>query len=64
MFKSAKTSITITARRTEISDAKDVIAYVNQSTVDLFGAGYREIGRVFEMMYAKLIFQHSIMFRI
>lgn len=50
MFKSAKTSITITARRTEISDAKDVIAYVNQSTVDLFGACYREIGRVFQLM--------------
>ena len=51
MFKSAKTSITITARRTEISDAKDVVSYVNQSSIDLFGASYREIGQVFELMY-------------
>jgi hypothetical protein len=50
MFKSAQTSITITARRTEITDAKEIVNLVNQSTVDLFGPCFKEIGRVFELM--------------
>ena len=45
-------SIVTTARRTESLDAKEIIKFVNHSTIELFGPQVREPGRLFELMYA------------
>lgn len=50
MSKKLKGSIVSTARRTEPSDAKEIIKFVNQSTLELFGPGSKEVGKVYEIM--------------
>jgi hypothetical protein len=49
MSNRVNTSILIKARRTELSDAQDLIRFVNNSTTELFGpiAG---IGKIHELM--------------
>ena len=43
------TSILIKARRTELSDAQDLIRFVNSSTTDVFGP-IQGIGKIHELM--------------
>lgn len=43
-------SIITTARRTEASDAKEVVNFVNRSTLELFGPGCKEVGKLYELM--------------
>ena len=43
------TSISIKARRTELSDAQDSLKFANQSSQELFGL-IKEVGRVHELM--------------
>lgn len=46
----SNSSILTTARRTETIDAKEVIKFVNKSTLEIFGPNCREIGKIFEFM--------------
>lgn len=43
------TSIVIKARRTELTDAQEVIRFVNGSTIDIFGH-IKGIGKLHEFM--------------
>ncbi len=52
------TSISIKARRTELSDAHDALKFINQNTNDLFGL-INEVGRVHELMLVFLLFNDS-----
>jgi hypothetical protein len=47
----SKQLLVTTARRTESSDAKEVVKFVNRSTLELFGPNVRETGKLFEIMY-------------
>ena len=49
MSKKQGTVIT-TARRTEPSDAKEILRFINNHTVELFGPNCREIDRIYEFM--------------
>jgi hypothetical protein len=50
MSKRAQTSVVTTSRRTEASDAKEIVKYVNNYTLDLFGPACKEIGKIHEFM--------------
>ena len=46
----SKQLLVTTARRTESSDAKEVVKFVNRSTIELFGPNTKETGKLFEIM--------------
>jgi hypothetical protein len=50
MSKRAQTSIVTTARRTEPSDAKELVKYVTKYTQELFGPVVKELGKIQEIM--------------
>jgi hypothetical protein len=39
-----------TARRTETIDAKEIVKFVNKSTLEIFGPNCKEVGKLFEFM--------------
>jgi hypothetical protein len=46
----SNSSIMTTARRTETIDAKEVVKFVNKSTLEIFGSNCKEVGKLFEFM--------------
>ena len=49
-LKRSQSSIITMARRTESVDAKKILKFIDQSTLELFGPTVKEIGKIFELM--------------
>lgn len=51
----SKELLVTTARRTESSDAKEVVKFVNRSTIELFGPSTKEAGKLFEIIEKSIL---------
>ena len=47
---SQRHSVQIKARRTELSDAQEIVPFVNKTTLDTFGPNVKELGKIYELM--------------